>query len=77
MLGNARTQKTNSMSHVSNQTEKNRSSRRPQAKAANSPMPMERRTHSEIREPVDTNERAMDIAIGGEGKPWVERRKTA
>jgi hypothetical protein len=37
----------------------------------------ERRTHSDIREPVTSIEHAMDIAIGDEGKPWVERRKAA
>ena len=77
MLRNARTQKTNSMNHVSNQTEKNRSLRRQQAKATNSSVPIERRTQSVIQEPVDPSEQAMDIAIGGEGKPWVERRKAA
>lgn len=30
------------------------------------------RTHSPIRKPVTSIEHAMDIAIGAEGKPWVE-----
>lgn len=77
MLGNARTQKTNSMNHVSNQKERNRSSRRQTTKATNSSVPIERRTQWVIQEPVDPSEQAMDIAIGGEGKPWVERRKIA
>jgi hypothetical protein len=77
MLGNARTQKTNSMNRVSIQKERNRSSRRQTTKATNSSVPIERRTQSVIQEPVDPSEQAMDIAIGGEGKPWVERRKTA
>lgn len=45
-----------------------------QSKAANvSPLRMER-THSEIRELVDSIEHAMDAVVGAEGEPWVEVR---
>jgi hypothetical protein len=46
-----------------------------QGKAANLPALRIERTHSGIREPVDSIERAMDIAIGAEPEceePWVE-----
>lgn len=37
----------------------------------------DRRTRSISPDPVDPAEEAMDIAIGGEGKPWVHRKRTA
>lgn len=55
--------------HVSNQKE--------QDHYANLSVQIERRTHSVIRAPVNSIERAMDIAIGAEGKPWVERNIAA
>jgi hypothetical protein len=48
-----------------------------QSKAANHSVRIERRTHPVVREPLNPIEDAMDVAIGGEGKPWVERRKAA
>jgi hypothetical protein len=71
---NTRTHKTYSKNDVNNSRKMNHSAREQQSA---SPAPAhERRTHTVIREPVDATERAMDIAIGGEGRPWVERRKT-
>jgi hypothetical protein len=77
MTGNARSHQTNSMNYVSKQKERNRSFRKQHSNAANPSVQIERRTQSATREPVDPIEDAMDIAIGGEGKPWVERRKAA
>lgn len=76
-MGNARTHKTNSIDYVSNQKEKNRSLPKQQTKAMNPSVSIERRTRSLAQEPPGPVEDAMDVAIGGEGKPWVERRKTA
>lgn len=65
------------ISHVSNQKEKDHSSQEQQSQAANLSVQIEQRTHSVIREPVNSIEHAMDIAIGAEGKPWVERKIAA
>jgi hypothetical protein len=77
MPENARNQKLNSMNYKSNSQRKNRSSQDRQSKAENRSVQIERRTHSLVGEPLDPIEDAMDVAIGGEGKPWVERRKAA
>ena len=61
----------------SNPKEENHSSREQQSKTPNCSVQIEQRTHPAIREPVTSIEHAMDIAIGAEGKPWVERRKAA
>ena len=55
--------------HASNQREKDHS--------GNFSVQIERRTHSVIRAPVNSIEHAMDIAIGAEGKPWIERNIAA
>jgi hypothetical protein len=67
----------NSMNYVSNQKEQNYSSQEQQSKAAILSAQNERRSQSVVREPVNSVEHAMDIALGAEGKPWVERKRTA
>jgi hypothetical protein len=74
MRTNSRTGKLTTMS---DQKRKNSSSPEQPSVAANLSVQIERRTHSIIREPVNSVEDAMDVAIGGEGKPWVERKRTA
>lgn len=76
MPRNARNHKSNSTSYVSNQEKKKRFSQE-QNQTANPSVQIERRTHSLVQEPLDPIEDAMDVAIGGDGKPWVERRRRA
>ena len=91
MPGSTRIPKSNSVSHVSKQKEESRPSREQQSPEQRREQPREqqskaahvsknvwdRRTRSISQEPVDPDEEAMDIAIGGEGKPWVQRKKVA
>jgi hypothetical protein len=74
-----RTRKSNPQSqeskqHESKQKEENRSPQEQPVKDANS---WDRRTRSISPDPVDPAEEAMDVAIGDEGKPWVQRKRTA
>ncbi len=77
MPRSARNHKSTLLSDVSNQKEANHSSQEKHSKDAKLSAQSERRTHPDIREPVTSIEHAMDIAIGDEGKPWIERRKAA
>jgi hypothetical protein len=67
MPGNVRIHKSTLMNQVSNQRVNH--SLQEQGKAANLPL-RRQRTPAVIREPVNSIERAMDIAIGAE--PWDE-----
>ena len=76
--------KANSVPPPGKQKEQSRTSQEQhgeQGKAAHVPETTknvsERRTRSISQGPMDPTEEAMDIAVGGEGKPWVERKKGA
>jgi hypothetical protein len=60
---------------LNHQREKNHSSLKQQREDVS--VKSEQRIHSVIREPVNSVEQAMDLAIGGEGKLWVERKRRA
>lgn len=76
MSGSARIHKSTLLSDARNK-KVNHSSREQHTQDQTLPVQIERRTHSDIRELVDSIEHAMDIAVGHEGKPWVERRRAA
>jgi hypothetical protein len=76
MSRSARIHKSTLLSDASNKTV-NHSSQEQHTQGANLPVQTERRTRADIREPVTSIEHAMDIALGDEGKPCIEKRRAA
>lgn len=76
MPGSARIHKSTLLSDVSNQKKVKHFSQEQQSRAANCSV-RSRSTLSIVREPVNSIEHAMDVAIGAEGEPWDEKKEAA